>query len=87
MSQERAKRKRGRPTKGETVMTSAKPQASRMHRLKQAEATLESTKSAALMVCKWMDMLQMSLRRRQFPLIVRPQGQNYRGHRKGRDSR
>lgn len=61
MSQEQPRRKRGRPIKGETVMTAAERQAARMRRLKQAEATLNTAKTAALMVYKWADELQMSL--------------------------
>jgi hypothetical protein len=43
-------------------MPPAERQAARMQRLKQAEATLDTAKTAARMVYKWTDMLEMSLR-------------------------
>lgn len=65
MSDIPAKRRRGRPTKGQTAMSAIDRQAARRRRIREAEATLLEAREAAQMLDKWTDMMQHSLRHGQ----------------------
>lgn len=62
MSDGPAKRRRGRPTKGQMAMSATERQAARRQRMREAEATLLEARQAAAMLDKWTDMMQHSLR-------------------------
>jgi len=57
-----AKRRRGRPTKGQMAMSATERQAARRQRVREAETTLLEARQAAAMLDKWSDMMQHSLR-------------------------